>query len=276
MTKGTSGKVCTLRRSSQPPNEESLSYSNLMLSQFQKERLVTPVSIQPPAMRVLHVVESLDDQAVESWLLRVASVAAKDFPQIKWTFFCVRGTEGRRDDFARALGADVIHSRYEIGNKIRFVRSLRHVMKAGRYDILHCHHDVMSAMYLLASKGLPFKRRIVHVHNTSLSLPTPNRLKADMLREPMRQICLRMANQIVGISKEALESMVQNGSLEVPRHSIVHYAVDTARFAQVLTSRSEFRRQLGLPEASKVLLFGGRMCEYKNQMFVIVTLRLLL
>ena len=83
----------------------------------------------------------------------------------------------------------------EIGDKIRFIRSLRAVMKVGNYDILHCHHDIMSAAYLAASAGLPFRKRIVHVHNTSLSLPTQNRVKAELVREPMRQMCLRMADQ---------------------------------------------------------------------------------
>jgi hypothetical protein len=50
----------------------------------------------------------------------------------------------------------------------------------------------MSAAYLLASVGLAFKKRIVHLH-TSTSLPTPSRVKAELAREPMRQICLRPA-----------------------------------------------------------------------------------
>jgi glycosyltransferase involved in cell wall biosynthesis len=223
-----------------------------------------------PATRVLHIVETLNDQAVENWLLRVLRGAEKNYPQIHWTFFCVLGQPGRLDDEARALGAEVIHSRYELGDKRRFLMSLREVMKKGRYDILHCHHDIMSAAYLAASAGLSFRKRIVHLHNTSLSLPTPNRIKADLAREPMRQVCLRMADQIVGISKDALESIIGKRPPEAGRHVVVHYAVDTSsRFAESHADQVGFRLKLGLDPAAKILLFVGRLVEYKSPCFVI-------
>src|SRR6267143_345644 len=171
--------------------------------------------------RVLHVVENFNNQAVESWLLRLLAVASEDYPHIHWSFFCVLRKEGRFDLEAQRLGADVIHSRYEIGDKRRFLLSLREVMKQGRYDILHCHHDVMSAAYLVASAGLPFRKRIVHLHNTSLSRPTPSKVKSCLTREPMRQVCLQIADQIVGISKDALESFVGTRSTEPGRHAVV-------------------------------------------------------
>lgn len=221
------------------------------------------------AIRVLHVVENLNDQAVESWLLRVLRGAAGNYPAVLWTFFCVLGKEGCHDETARNLGAAVIHSKYEIGDKVRFMAGLREVMKRGNYDVLHCHHDIMSSAYLLASIGLPFKKRIVHLHNTSMSLPTPSRLKTELAREPMRQVCLRMADQIVGISTEALESLVGKGTTQPSRHRVVHYAVDTSRFSAASASRDEFRRQMGVDSAATVLLFVGRMVEYKNPCFVL-------
>jgi len=219
--------------------------------------------------RVLHIVENLDNQAVESWLLRVAATAAANYAHVHWTFFCVLGKQGRLDALAHEIGADVIHSRYEIGDKVRFMRSLREVMKKGRYDILHCHHDIMSAAYLAASVGLPFRKRIVHIHNTSLSLPTPSRVKAELVREPMRQMCLRMADEIVGISSEALRSLVGEGEGDPKRNHVVHYGVDLEEFFQAPVEREEFRCELGFPADAKILLFVGRLTDYKNPRFVI-------
>ena len=220
-------------------------------------------------VRVLHVVENLNNQAVENWLIRVLLAASRDYPEFRWTFFCVLGKQGRLDEEARRLGAEVIHSRYELGDKRRFLLGLREVMKRGQYDILHCHHDIMSAAYLAASAGLRFRKRIVHLHNTSLGLPTSSRIKADLAREPMRQVCLRMADQVVGISKEALESLLGSREQDPKWHQIVHYAVDTARFAEACPDRVEFRRALGFDPATRILLFVGRMVEYKNPCFLI-------
>ncbi len=223
-------------------------------------------SSQP--IRVFHVVENLNGQAVETWLLRVLSASAEKHPHIRWSFFCVLGTEGKHDQLARTLGAEVIHSPSPIGDKVRFMRALREVMRRGHYDVLHCHHDVMSAAYLLAAQSLPFKKRIVHVHNTSLSLPTSSALKAGLAREPMKQICLRMSDQIIGISKEALESLVGTTNNNSPSHRVIHYAVDTERFSTVALN-PEFRRGLGFAADSKILLFVGRLNAYKNPSFVL-------
>lgn len=240
-----------------------------MVVQFQPPDPIATLESPKKTIRVLHVVENLNNQAVETWLLRVLRAASKDYPHVHWTFFCTLGKNGRNDSTACELGAEVIHSRYEVGDKVRFVGGLREVMKRGDYDILHCHHDIMSAAYLVASIGLPFTKRIVHLHNTSMSLPTPSRVKSELAREPMRQICLRMADQIVGISTEALHSLVTKDSVDPVRHHVVHYAVDTNRFREACLERHEFRRRLGFSPNAKVLLFVGRMVKYKNPGFVI-------
>lgn len=222
-----------------------------------------------PTIRVLHIVENLNNQAVESWLLRVARVATFEYPHVQWTLFCTLGEPGKLDPIARDLGVEVIHSRYQIGDKVRFIRGLRRVMQTGRYDILHCHHDVMSASYLLAAQGVPFRKRIVHVHNTSLSLPTPNRLKANLAREPMRQMCLRMADKIVGISRDALSSMTGSTVANGEQFEIVHYGVDTSKVRRAKADRCSLRDSFDLPHNAKILLFVGRMVEYKNPLFML-------
>jgi len=237
--------------------------------QILSRQLVSSEAGARSPVRLLHIVENLDHQAVENWLLRVFRAASHDYPDFQWTFFCVLGKPGRLDEEVRRLGAEVIHSQYELADKRHFLLGLREVMKHGQYDILHCHHDIMSAAYLAASAGLPFRKRIVHLHNTSLGLPTPSRFKADLAREPMRQMCLRLADQIVGISQEALESLLGNRERDPLRHQVVHYAVDTARFAAARPDRVEFRRAIGINPATRILLFVGRLVEYKNPCFVL-------
>jgi len=224
--------------------------------------------LERPTIRVLQIVENLNNQAVESWLLRVLRVASEKSPHIHWTFFCVLGEQGKLDEAARQLGAEIIYSPCPIGDKKSFIISMRRVMKQGSYQILHSHHDVMSAVYLAASSGLPFTKRIVHVHNTALGLPTSNLLKKTLYREPMRQFCLRYADRIVGASSDALHSIVGR-KLKLKRDSVVHCGIDTSVFEQKPVASTKLRAELGLDEQVKVILFVGRMIKYKNPRFVV-------
>lgn len=219
-------------------------------------------------IRVLHIVENLDNQATENWLFKVLRVASEKHPHLRWTFFCISGEQGKLDNAVRQMGAEIIYSSYPIGDKKSFITSLRRVMKDGRYQILHSHHDIMSAVYLAASSGLPFRKRIVHVHNTELSLPTPSALKKSLYREPMRQLCLRYADRIIGASSDALSSIV-GGNFNPERDSVIHCGIDTSVFEPKPTASARLRAELGLDEQSKVILFVGRMIKYKNPCFVI-------
>lgn len=236
------------------------------------QQIPVPRSENKP-VRVLHIVENLHTQAVENWLLRILKRVTHEFPEHHWTFFCIEGRSGVLDKKYRKLGATVIHSRYPISQKIPFLRALRKVMREGRYDVLHCHHDIISAVYLAASIGLPFRRRIVHVHNTAISILTPSKLKTRLLRRPMRQLCLTMADRIAGISADALAAMLAQRAGRPNRDVVVHYGVDTSLFSPDPLRAAAVRESLELPRGSRLILFVGRLDSYKNPGFVIEMLK---
>lgn len=218
--------------------------------------------------RVIHIVESLDRGAVENWLLRMLAHARKSGISLDWTFYCQLPTCGEGDEAARALGARVIHSPVPISQTGTFMAALRNELRQGRYDVLHCHHDLMSAVYLVASTGLPIARRIVHVHNADEGLPTPSRFKAALLREPMRRICLS-ADRVVGISNHTLDTMLAGRARRAGRDLVHYYGIDPAPFAAISPDRDGFRKSLGLAEDALVLLFGGRITPEKNPVFAV-------
>ncbi len=220
-------------------------------------------------IRILQIVENLNTGAVENWLYRIFAAASVEYPDYHWTFFCTLGKPGRLDDKVRQLGGEIIYSPHAIGDKRAFLSSLRAVIKDGHYDILHCHHDFVSAVYLFASLGIKMRKRIVHVHNTDEALPTPSAVKRFLLKEPMRQTCLHLADNIVGISREALARFTQGANAKPGRDRVVYYSVDTSQFRQQISTREQFRLELGFSAKAKVLLFTGRMTPLKNPLFVV-------
>jgi glycosyltransferase involved in cell wall biosynthesis len=137
----------------------------------------------------------------------------------------------------------------------------------GRYDVLHCHHDLVSALYLLASTGLSIRRRIVHVHNADEALPTPSRFKQHLFREPMRRVCLTMADRVVGISGHTLDKFLSGRARRGTRDVVHYYGLNPAPVAKA--DRSALRRELGLPSEALILLFAGRLVPEKQPLFAL-------
>lgn len=220
-------------------------------------------------LKVLHIVENLNRGAVENWLVRMLAHASAKRIDVDWIFYCTLGQPEILDEKVHALGARVVHSPVQIGKKAAFIRALRAELRRGEYDVLHCHHDLVSALYLLAALGLPIRKRLVHVHNADETVPTPSRVKRRLLREPMRRVCLALADRIVGNSSHTLDTFLA-GRPRRPGRDIVHYyGLDPTPFENALADRTGFRRQLGLPDDSLILLFAGRMVPEKNPAFAV-------
>jgi glycosyltransferase EpsF len=225
--------------------------------------------------KVLHVIENFNGQAIERWLYQMMRYFTEVDERVEWTFYSILGKSGKMDDTVRELGGKIIYSPVPLQNKARFLKALRETIARGSYDILHSHHDIMSAVYLLASAGLPLKKRIVHVHNTTLCLPTPSVLKNALLHEPMRRACLHWSDHIVGVSDAALDAFLKGEKHKLGRDLVIHCGINMVPFHRKSMGRPEFLQSLGLPIDSKILLFVGRMNEYKNPLFVIDVLELL-
>lgn len=219
--------------------------------------------------RVIHIVESLDTCAVENWLLRMLAHAQARGCAVDWTFYCYLDHTGTHEAKARSLGARVIHSPAPIGDKVAFVRALRKTLREGAYDVLHAHHDLVSGLELLASAGLPIRRRLIQMHNADESVLTANPIKQKLFREPLRRLGLALADRVVGISNHTLDTYLA-GRARRPGRDIVHYyGVDPAPFASPPRDRAAFRRELGLAPDALVLLFGGRIVAEKNPVFTV-------
>jgi glycosyltransferase involved in cell wall biosynthesis len=219
--------------------------------------------------KVLHVVENLDRKATEAWLIRMLRHARKKGIELDWTFYCTLGKPGDMDDEARELGARVVHSPSPLGEKRAFMSGLRSEVVRGNYDVMHSHHDLVSAVYLVATQGTSLQRRIVHIHNSADALPSRAGLKQDVLKGMMREICLITADRIVGNSNNSLNTFL-NGRARRNGRDVVHYCgVDAAPFAGSAPDRAAFRRSLNLPGNSRILLFAGRMVPEKDPLFAV-------
>jgi len=225
------------------------------------------VSARPP-VRVLHIVESIGNGAVENWLMRMAAFAKAKGIAIDWTFYCQLSIGSKQEDRARALGIKLIRSPVPISSKILFLKALREVLSSGGYQVLHSHHDIISGFYFFAATGLDLKK-IVHVHNAYLGVLTDNPLKKALYRRALHLACFGMSDLVVANSSYALNSFLL-GRASRYGLDLVHYlGVDPSRFEQALSSRIRLRRELSIDPSAVVFLFAARLSSEKNPLFAL-------
>jgi glycosyltransferase involved in cell wall biosynthesis len=223
-------------------------------------------------VRIIHIVESLGRGAVENWLVRMLAHSRTRQVDADWTFYSILQQHGELEPRAKGLGAHVVHSPVSLDRTASFVRALRAELRRGKYDILHCHHDLVSAVYLASALGLSLRTRVVHVHNADLTVPTPSILKQWLYKEPMRRFCLRQADVIAGISAHTLSTFVGGRCRTTRRDRVHYYGVDPTPFTQASCDRADFRRRHSFLEDSLILLFAGRLVPEKNPVFAVEVL----
>jgi glycosyltransferase involved in cell wall biosynthesis len=221
--------------------------------------------------KVLHCVERMHTNAIESWLARMHHHAlARDRSSVNWWFHVQDVKPGKLETTYPECAARVIRSSCTLSNGKKFFWEFFRLCQQRRFDVVHIHADLMSAPYLVAARLAGTPRAIVHIHNADESLPTSSRLKCAMLKEPFRRIGLT-ADRVVGISNHTLDTFLHGRPRRASRDVIHYYGVDTARSIEAsrLTDGRAVRVSLNLPDEALILLFAGRLAPEKNPLMAV-------
>lgn len=223
------------------------------------------------APRVLHCVERMHTNAIETWLARMHRHARATGVATDWWFHVQLPEPGLLEDGDPELAARVIRSPYTQSHGLRFFQAFRTLCRSEPFDVVHVHADLMSAPYVLAARSAGRARTIVHIHNADEQIPTPSRLKRRLLIEPFRRVGLS-ADRVVGISNHTLDTFLAGRPRRPGRDLVHYYGVDPAPFVETPITRANFRRELGLRAADRILLFAGRLVPEKNPLFTLEVL----
>lgn len=219
-------------------------------------------------MKIFHIVENLDKGAVENWLIQVFKQSRALRPEWQWTFYCLLNRPGRLDESVRKAGGIILYSPVSISQKFSFLKQLRATLLKGSYDILHVHHDFLSGFYLPVTLGIPFKQRILHIHNNDQALPVGNPILHTVLLNPLKWLGYLFSDTLVGISKHTLSKHVgQKFKYKNLSQQVLYYGIDLTVFKAA--PKTSIRQELMIPDTAKLLLFVGRMNEFKNPLFVL-------
>jgi glycosyltransferase EpsF len=218
-------------------------------------------------IRILHVIENFNGQAVESWLTRIVTYEGFDHAQRYFDFFLIGVGPGRYADMVIKQGCK-LHECNSGGASIpQMARTLRGVVKKGSYDVVHIHQDVMGGIFAVALLGLPV-RLVVQAHNCWQRLPVGGCLKERFLTAAGRWLAQRLSRALVGVSQQALSGMTSGRARQGRMDRVIYCSAkvppNEPTTLAMNYAASAMRRRYALPETAKVLLFLGRLDNYKN------------
>lgn len=212
------------------------------------------------ATRVLHIGLWNNPGGIENCILNYAKHI--DTTRYVFDFADINGEGIYYEDEFLALGGRIYHFCNYKKNPGKAFASLRNLIMRKRYKIVHIHMlSAANLIPILAAKGIPGVKVIVHSHNTVL--PSGN------LRKTLHKTNLNfLRNQDVekwACSRAAGRWM---WGKSFPRENVLPNAVEPSFFMPDMEVRKRLRESFEFTNDTICLGFVGRLSEQKNPLFL--------
>lgn len=145
----------------------------------------------------------------------------------------------------------------------------RQLIQKERYDVVHLNaFQGMSLNYLklAAEAGVPV--RIAHSHNTALRKSRTRGIKL-LIHAACRKLLAKYATEYWACSMKAAQFLFPSRKINSQYFQIIPNGIDISRFRRSHLDRLQARSALGIKEGNLVIGHIGRLCEQKNQSFLI-------
>ncbi|WP_208586916.1 glycosyltransferase family 1 protein [Gracilibacillus suaedae] len=212
------------------------------------------------ALRILHVVESMNQSEVGTMLMNVY----RNLNRSKVQFDFLTNEEGDYDQEIHQLGGLIyrIPSIKEAGIR-GYRKSLRQFFKGHRfYIVMHSHLDQMSIYPLKAAKRTGIPVRVAHSHSTKSNVTGTIR----MLKEIASYLIPLYATHFFASSPEAAEWLFKRRANQA---EIMFKAIDLERFCYSHSLREQGRQELGIIDKEFIIGHIGRFTPQKNYHYLI-------
>lgn len=163
---------------------------------------------------------------------------------------------------------DINFARSPFGKKnLVAYKRLKQLINSIKFDLIHCHTPTASILTRIASRTARKTGTTVmytchgfHFHNAA---PKKNWL----LYYPVEKICSLMCDYIVTINKEDFNRAKSFYAKNV--RYVPGVGVDIKRIKETVVDKKEYKRSIGIPEDSIMLLSVGEIIERKNHEVII-------
>lgn len=147
----------------------------------------------------------------------------------------------------------------------KFNKCLKKNFKENNYDIVHSNMNTLNVFSLRIAKKCGIKIRISHSHSTSHR----KEFIRHVLKQLLRPFSKVYATHYIGCSTLAGKWLFGKKAFNNGKVEIISNAINLSQFAFDEKPRLDIRKQLGIPNNSKVVGHIGRFCKQKNQEYLV-------
>ena len=144
------------------------------------------------------------------------------------------------------------------------LREFRKILRANPYQIIHCHMNSLSVLWLREAKRAKIPIRIAHSHSTASK---DEGLRA-LLKHLLKPFSGLYPTHYAACSEYAARWLFGKKVWESGKVLIIHNAIDLEKFTFRENVRNEVRRSLNL-ESRFVIGHVGRFARQKNHRFLV-------
>lgn len=217
-------------------------------------RIVHDMTAPARPLRILHVILSLGVGGAEKlaydMITRLPAVGCQG------SAVCLQ-MRGALADRLQAAGVPVHFRPRRPGLDLGLIAWLRRIIERERIDVVHAHQYTPLVYAVLASLGQS-RVRVVYTEHGRI-LPERRRWK----RRLINPLLARRVDHLVSISHSTREAMARYDYFPAERIEVIHNGVDLAQLGKPIDPAAK-RRELGLPEAGRIIGAAARLEEVKN------------
>lgn len=158
------------------------------------------------------------------------------------------------------------------GSKSRYFANyfqLKKILKENRYDVLHLNaFQGLQLIYLHAAKKTGVPVRIAHSHNTDIRKKLL-RFAQLWVHKAAKKLFSRFATSFWACSESAAKFLFSSKQLREKGFQWIPNGIDTRQFQFDSAVRARVRGELGTADDDFVIGNVGRLCDQKNQAFLL-------
>lgn len=205
-------------------------------------------------IKILHVMTKVDVGGISSLIYNYYNHMRKDIVVFHIVAIETTYEQGYQDIFER-MGMRVFFMPETISHRLIYLWQL---IRNEKYDVVHSHVELISAVYLSVALLAGTKTRIAHTH---LSVDNEG-VKSKLLQTLLSGV----ATHRVGCSRVAIQKLF--GTKYLNRSTVISNAIDPSKYVFNPNVRTQTRQEMGIGD-TYVVGFVGRLTALKNLSYLL-------